>query len=81
MRRKVVAEGKLRRVLYWGDLKVIDDLRRKVVEVFDLTRDPHELHNLFDTDRARSMPGLVALRAFFEAHRPGVVGYEPPYNP
>lgn len=79
--RPILAEGRLRRVLYWGDLKVIDDPRRKVVEVFDLERDPRELHNLFDKDRARSMPGLAALRAFFEAHRVRIAGYDPPYKP
>jgi hypothetical protein len=71
----------LRRVLYWGDLKVIDDPRRKVVEVFDLAKDPRELHNRFDTDRARVMPAVAALRRYFDVHRLKLDGYEPPYKP
>jgi len=79
--RPVVAEGRLRRAMYWGDLKVIDDPRRKVVEVYDLQKDPRELRNLFDTERDRVLPALAALRAFFEAHRLDIDGYETPYKP
>jgi arylsulfatase A-like enzyme len=79
--RPIGAEGRLRRVLYWGDLKVIDDPRRKVVEVYDLQKDPRELRNLFDTDRERVLPALAALRGFFEAHRLRIDGYETPYKP
>jgi arylsulfatase A-like enzyme len=79
--RPLLAEGRLRRVLYWGDLKVIDDPRRKVVEAFDLAADPKEHHNLFDMDRARVSPALAALRAFFAVHQTRVPGYEPPYKP
>lgn len=79
--RPILAEGRLRRALYLGDLKVIDDPRRKVVEVFDLAQDPRELRNIFDTDRARSLPALAALRQFFEVHRVRLDGYETPYKP
>lgn len=79
--RPIVAEGRLRRVLYWGDLKVIDDPRRKVVEVFDLQQDPRELRNLFDTQRERVLPAVAALRRFFDVHRIRRDGYEIPYKP
>ncbi|WP_044250219.1 sulfatase-like hydrolase/transferase [Chondromyces apiculatus] len=79
--RPLLAEGRLRRALYWGDLKVIDDPRRKVVEAYDLAADPLETRNLFDAERPRVLPALLALRAFFKAHRPARPGYEPPYRP
>ncbi|MRG96295.1 sulfatase [Polyangium spumosum] len=81
LERPVLAEGRLRRVLYWEGLKVIDDPRRKVVEVFDLSQDPREKRNLFDVDHARAQPALSALRLFFEAHHASAPGYEPPYKP
>jgi arylsulfatase A-like enzyme len=81
LNRPIVAEGRLRRVLYWGDLKIIDDPRRKVVEAYDLQKDPRELRNLFDTDRERVLPALAALRGFFEVHRLRIDGYEAPYKP
>ena len=81
--RPVFAEGRLREALYYGGVKVIEDSRRKTVEVYDLERDPGELDNLFDREPARSQPALAALRAFFAANalankRPG---YTPPYKP
>lgn len=79
--RPILAEGRLRRVLYWGDLKVIDDPRRKVVEAFDLQHDPRELRNIFDKQRVRVLPVLAALRQFFEVHRLQHEGYEMPYKP
>jgi len=81
LERPVLAEGRLRRALYWGGLKVIDDPRRKVVEVFDLERDPREKRNLFDVDHTRSRPALAALRRFFDVSHAHVPGYEPPYRP
>jgi arylsulfatase A-like enzyme len=80
--RPVLAEGRLRRALYFGDhLKVIEDERRKLVEVYDLLADPGEMRNLFDADSQRVLPGLAALRAFFEAHAYAKPGYSPPYKP
>jgi arylsulfatase A-like enzyme len=83
LERPLFAEGRLREALYFGGVKVIEDSRRTVVEVYDLEQDPGELDNLFERDRARSDPALAALRAFFAANalaskRPG---YTPPYKP
>jgi arylsulfatase A-like enzyme len=80
--RPLIAEGRLRRSLILPDgLKVIEDLRRKVVEVYDLSRDPGETRNLFDVEPARSDEALAALRAFFAAHTRTEGGYEVPFKP
>jgi len=81
--RPVLAEGRLRRALYHGDLKVIEDARRKTVEVYDLSADPGELDNLFDRDRARAEPALARLRAFFAVHALSSrdPSYSAPYKP
>jgi hypothetical protein len=79
--RPILAEGRLRRSLTEPNgLKVIEDLRRKVVEVYDLTADPGETRNLFDLEPARSDAALAALRAFFAAHAFHRDGYEAPYK-
>jgi arylsulfatase A-like enzyme len=80
--RPIFAEGRLRRAFYMENgLKVIEDARRKTVEAYDLTSDPRELTNLFDTERERVRPGLVALRRFFDVHAFAKPGYETPYKP
>lgn len=79
--RPILAEGRLRRAFYWGDLKVIEDDRRKVVEAYDLERDPRELVELFSTERARIEPALAAMRAFFDENRARAPGYRAPYKP
>jgi arylsulfatase A-like enzyme len=80
--RPLVAEGRLRRAMYLPDgLKVIEDDRRKTVEVYDLGRDPGELDNLFDRDPGRSDAAVATLRAFFTAHRSTRAGYRPVYKP
>jgi len=79
--RPLIAEGRLRRALTQPDgLKVIDDPRRKVVEVYDLTTDPGETTNLFDAEPERSDAALAELRAFFAVHTRHDGGYEPPYK-
>ena len=78
----MLAEGRLRRALTQADgLKVIDDTRRKVVEVYDLAADPGETRNLFDIEPARADPALATLRAFFAVHTRTGGGYETPYRP
>lgn len=80
--RPILAEGRLRRALYTKDgLKVIADARRKVVEVYDLAKDPGELRNLWDVERERSDRALAELEAFFAAHARRDPGYHPPYKP
>jgi arylsulfatase A-like enzyme len=80
--RPIMAEGRLRRVLYAsGDLKVIEDGVRKTVEVYDLRRDPGETNNLFDLDRARVAAAVAELRQRHDAIRVRGGDYEPPYKP
>ncbi len=79
--RPIFAEGRLRRALLLGDLKVIVDLRRKTVEAFDLAADPKELVNLYDSDPARVAPALATLRAFFDKREHTKDGYRPIYKP
>ncbi len=80
--RPLLAEGRLRTALTRPDgLKVIDDPRRKVVEVYDSVADPGETRNLFDLEPERADSALVELRAFFEARTLREGGYKPPYKP
>jgi hypothetical protein len=83
LERPVLAEGRLRRALYHQELKVIEDTRRKTVEVYDLSADPGELDNLFDRDRARCEPALARLRSFFAVHALSTrdPSYSAPYKP
>jgi phosphopentomutase len=79
--RPLIAEGRLRQALTRADgVKVIEDRRRKVVEVYDLASDPFETRNLFDLDPARSDVALAELRAFFAVHAWREGGYETPYK-
>jgi arylsulfatase A-like enzyme len=80
--RPLLAEGRLRRALVEPDgLKVIDDPRRKVVEVYDLSADPGETRNVFDLEPARADRALAELRRFFAVHALHEDGYEPQYKP
>lgn len=80
--RPLLAEGRLRQALTQSDgLKVIEDRRRKIVEVYDLASDPRETRNLFDVEKERSDGALAQLRAFFAVHTRHDGGYVPPYRP
>jgi hypothetical protein len=81
--RPLVAEGRMRRAWLRGDRKVIEDLRRTTVEAYDLGRDPGELADVFDRERARFEPDLAMLRAFFGAHAVAArdPSYSAPYKP
>ncbi|MBI5533733.1 MAG: sulfatase [Deltaproteobacteria bacterium] len=79
--RPLFAEARLARALYVPDgLKVIEDQRRKFVEVYDLVRDPGESRNLFDAEPGRSDEALATLRAFFDARTYRANGYSPPFR-
>lgn len=78
-RPPVVAEGRQRRAFYRADgLKVIEDLRHKTLEVYDLAQDPGEQTNLFERD-PRSADAVALARATFE--RLTLPGVMPPYKP
>jgi hypothetical protein len=70
--RPLAAESRLKRAFFASNgLKVIEDLRRKTVEAYDLEADPRELNNIFDSDRVRALAALGELRAFFEGPAKG----------
>ena len=79
--RPIVAEGRLRRAMYIGDIKVIEDLRRKVIEAYDLRADPNELVNLFDARDPRALDALGVLRTYFATRELQRPGYTAPYKP
>ena len=62
--RPLFAEARLKRAIL-GDVTVIDDVRRRTVEAYDVTKDPGELEDVFGRD-ARAEVELASLRAFFE---------------
>jgi hypothetical protein len=81
LQRPLVAEGRLRQALFERDgLKVIEDTRRKTVEVYDLVSDPGETRNLFDAPTPRVEAAVARLRAFFDHHTLRADGYRPPYK-
>jgi arylsulfatase A-like enzyme len=76
--RPIFAEGRLRRAVVDGDLKVIVDLRRKTVEAFDLARDPDERDNLYDREPGRFAAALGKMTSFYDANTaPGGPTYRP----
>jgi hypothetical protein len=79
--RPILAEGRLRQALYVGKFKVIKDLRRKVVEAYDLEADPGETRNLAPDGDPRVAGAFATLHAFFEAHAARAPGYKPPFKP
>jgi arylsulfatase A-like enzyme len=80
--RPVFSEGRLRRAMYTRDnLKVIEDGVRRVVEAYDLSADPDELLNLFDSGDERVHRAVAELRAWYAVHTLRYEGYEPPYKP
>ncbi|MBI4952193.1 MAG: sulfatase [Myxococcales bacterium] len=81
LRPPLAAEGRMRRAYWRGELKAVEDARRGTLEVYDLDADPGELDNLWDRDRARALPVVSALRAYFAVHAYAAPGYETPYKP
>ena len=66
--RPLIAEGRYRRALWRGRHKVIEDQRRKTVELYDLSADPQELVNLADDEPAVLRELLGELHGFFAVH-------------
>lgn len=79
--RPVVAEsGRGQRALYFPDKKkVIVDSRTGTTELYDLSRDPGELDNVYDSDRDVSRVG--ELNAYFQGNEYRAAGYTTPYRP
>jgi arylsulfatase A-like enzyme len=78
--RPIAAEsGRRKQAMVFPDgVKAVLDRRRRTVEVFDLTKDPGELHNLADDPRFRAAGYASKLRSFFDAHAFKKKGYRIP---
>lgn len=60
--------GSVQSVVF-GKYKVIDDSRRNMIEVYDLSTDPRERENLYGTLDGNDELMLTALRRFFDVRR------------
>jgi arylsulfatase A-like enzyme len=79
--RPIAAEsGRRQQVLYFPNgYKVITDLVRKTVEVYDLSTDPGEEHDLAE-DGPEIERYIAAQRAFFKEHTLKIPGWKPPWR-
>ncbi len=77
--RPIVAEGLLRQAMVFDDgYKVIRNQREQSVELYNLSVDPGENHNLSDDVDLSVEEHLLALDFFFEVHTQRSHGYRPP---
>lgn len=77
--RPIVAEGLQRQAMIFEDgYKVIRNQREQTIELYDLTRDPGETHNLSDDVDLSTEEHLLALDYFFQVHTHREPGYVPP---
>lgn len=77
--RPIVVEGLLRQAMIFDDgYKVIRNQRDQTIELYDLTRDPGETHNLSDDVDISNEEHLLTLDHFFQVHTYRQPGYEPP---
>jgi arylsulfatase A-like enzyme len=81
--RPLVADtGRMMQAMIFEDgLKVIRNRRTKMVEIYDLAKDPGERVNLADTMTDMHRERLDTLRVFFRAHTLERTGYTVPYRP
>lgn len=79
--RPIAADsGRRKQALFFPDgIKVLRDLQTDTVQVFDLRRDPKELHELTDTQRDVE-PYIGATERFFETHTLKIPGWKPPWR-
>lgn len=78
--RPIVAEARLKRAMVFPDgTKLIHDTLKLGVELYDLSRDPKELTNVFDVAKGAEQ-SLGVVGAFFDAHTAQIPGYQVPYK-
>jgi hypothetical protein len=82
LERPIVAEGRLKRTMVFGDgIKVIRDLRARTTEIYDLEEDPLELEDRSEsTEDVSTSEHVRRLRQFFSVHTLQREGYETPYR-
>lgn len=80
--RPIVAEGRLKQsmILPGDPYKVVRDQRSGSTEIYDLSKDPLELDNLYDDLGPAGREKLAVLKAFFETHKIRKKGYKIPYR-
>ena len=79
--RPIAADsGRLMQAMIFPDnVKVIRNVRNHTAELYDLTRDPGEEHDLFDS-APDAEDRLAIVEALFEANAFKKPGYAPPYR-
>jgi arylsulfatase A-like enzyme len=78
--RPIVSETGLKQAMLFADgRKVIRDLRRQTLELYDLGVDPGELVNLSDDVDPDQEEHVLSLRGFFQTHTYRENGYRVPY--
>jgi len=79
--RPFIAEGRLKRAMILGNgMKIIEDTRKDVIELYDVNSDPAETNNLVNDTQRLEVP-LHTFRHFFDVQQLRRPGYEAPYRP
>lgn len=80
--RPIAADSGRRKqaILFDEGIKVHLDLPRGTVEVFDIERDPAELHDLTDDPTRDVEPYIAATERFFATHTLKRPGWKPPWR-
>jgi len=79
--RPIIAEGRLKQAMVLpSGLKLIRNQREKTFEIYDLTKDPKELDNLYDKMGDQGALQMQELVQFFETYQIRKDGYEIPYR-
>jgi hypothetical protein len=78
--RPIAADAgrRMQAMVFPDGIKVIEDIRKKTVEIYNLQKDPAELENVVDRMGAEGEQYISAMRRFFATHALPKPGYEPP---
>jgi arylsulfatase A-like enzyme len=66
--RPIAAERIETRAFVIGDRKIVVDTEKGLRQIFDLSKDPNETHNLVDELGPRGEADIELMEGFFEAH-------------
>ncbi|MGC4068619.1 MAG: hypothetical protein QM784_29010 [Polyangiaceae bacterium] len=82
MTRPIAADSGRRKqaLVFPNGVKVLRDLLRDTVEVYDTKRDPKEMRDLTDDPTFDVEPYVDATARFFQNHTLKVPGWEPPWR-